>query len=90
MISGDDISSFTNRLLVLPFRLGFSAMRGSLDLSPSLVGDRDTLLESVEVSLDVSKWRGREDEDPEAFRLNRELGCEIARSSSPPIGQFRG
>lgn len=67
-------------------------MRGSLDPSPSLVGDRGTLLESVEVSLDVSKWRGREDEDPEAFKLNRELGCEIVRSLSPPMlrdGQFR-
>ena len=80
------------RLLVLSFRLGSSAIQGSLDPSPSLVGDSDTLLESVEVSLDVSKWRGREDEDPEAFKLNRGLGCEIVRSPSPPIlrdGQFR-
>jgi len=67
-------------------------MRGSLDPSPSLVGDSGILLESVEVSLDVSKWRGREDEGPEAFKLNRELGCEVDRSTSPPIlrdGQFR-
>jgi len=67
-------------------------MRGSLAPSPSLVGDRDVLLGSVEVSLDVSKWRDKEDEEPEAFKLNREPGCEIVRSPSPPVlrdGQFR-
>ena len=92
IISEDDISSFTMNLLVLEFRLGSSSMRGNFDPSPSLVGDRDRLLESVELSLDVSKWRGREDEGPEVFRLNRGLGCVIARSPSPPIlrdGQFR-
>jgi hypothetical protein len=67
-------------------------MRGSFDPSPSLVGDRDLLLESVELSLDVSKWRGREAEDPEVFKPNRALGCAIVRSPSPPMlrdGQFR-
>lgn len=68
-------------------------MRGNLDPSPSLFGDSDVLLESVEESLGVPKWRGREDEDPEGFKLNREFGCESDRSSSPPIfrsGKFRG
>jgi len=92
IISGDDISSFTTNLLMVAFGLGSSSMRGNLDPSPSLVGDKDILLESVEPSLDVSKWRGREDEGPEVFKLNRELGCVIDRSPSPPIlrdGQFR-
>lgn len=67
-------------------------MRGNFDPSSSLVGDRDLLLESVELSLDVSKWRGREAEDPEVFKLNRAFGCVIVRSPSPPLlrdGQFR-
>jgi hypothetical protein len=67
-------------------------MRGSLDPFPSLVGDKDLLPESVEVSLDVSKWRGSEDEDPEVFKPNRALDCGIDLSSSLPIlrdGQFR-
>jgi len=66
-------------------------MRGNFDPSPSLVGDRDLLLESVELNLDVSKLRGREAEDPELFKLNRVL-CVIVRPPSPPIlrdGQFR-
>ena len=91
-ISGDDISSFTRNLLILPFGLESSSMRGNLDTSPSLVGDKDLLPESVEVSLDVSRWRGWEDKDPEVFKLNRELDCEIDRSPSPPIlrdGQLR-
>lgn len=88
--SGDDFSSFTMNLLVLA--LGSSRMRGNLDPSPSLVGEIDLLLERVEFNLDASKWRGREDEGPEAFRLNRALGCEVVRSPSPLIprdGQFR-
>lgn len=88
--SGDDFSSFTMNLLVLA--LGSSSIRGNLDPSPSLVGDIDLLLERVEFSLDVLKWRGREDDGPEAFRPNRALCCEVVRSSSPPIprdGQFR-
>lgn len=67
-------------------------MRGSFDPSPSLVGDKDLLLESVEFSLDVSKWRGREAEGPGVFKLSRVLGCMIARSPSPLMlrdGQFR-
>lgn len=91
VISGDDISSFTMNLLVSVFWLGSSTMRGSFDPSPPLVGDSDLLLGNVELSLDVSKWRGREDEDPEVFKLNRG-GCAIARSPSPPMlrdGQFR-
>ena len=68
-------------------------MRGSLEPSPSLVGDRDLLTESAEPNLDVSKRRGREEEDPEVFKLNRGLCCEIDRSASSPMlrdGQFRG
>lgn len=67
-------------------------MRGNLDPSLSLVGDSDPLLESVVLSLDVSKWRGKEDEGPEVFKLNRGLGCVSVWSPSPPIprdGQFR-
>lgn len=71
--------------LTLPLGLEFSNMRGSLDPSPSRFGDKDLLAESVEANLDVSKWRGREDEDPEAFKLNRELGCGIVLSPSPVI-----
>ena len=92
IVSGDDISSFTSSLLVLPFELRSSRMRGNRDPSPSLVGDRDILLENVEVSLDVSKWRGWEDGGPEVFKLNRELDCEILWSPPPPAlrdGQFR-
>jgi len=79
-------------LLVLAFGLGSSGMRGSFAPSPSLVGDKALPPESVEASLDVSKWRGREDEDPEVFNLNREVGWESDRSPSPPTlrdGQFR-
>ena len=90
--SGDGISSFTRNLLALAFGLGTSGMRGNLDPSPSLFGDKDPRPGSADVSLDVSKWRGREDEDPEVVKLNRVLGCGIDRSPSPPIlrgGQLR-
>lgn len=70
-MSGDDISSLTRNLL--PLGLGPSSMRGSLDPS-SLVGDKDVLPEYVEANLDVSKCRGKEDEDPEVFKLNRVFG----------------
>ena len=56
-------------------------MRGNLDPSPSLVGDKDLLAEREVFNLNMSKWRGREDEDPGAFKLNRGLGCGIDRSS---------
>jgi hypothetical protein len=66
-------------------------MRGSLDPSPSLVGDKDFLVEREVLNLDMSKWRGREDEDPGAFKLNRGLGCAIDWSSPPMFwdGQVR-
>ena len=66
-------------------------MGGSLDPPPSLVGDSDLLAEREELNLDVSKCRGREEEDPEVFKLNRGLG-RWADRSSPPIprdDQFR-
>jgi hypothetical protein len=78
-------------LLVIRLELGSSGMRGSLDPSPSLVGDNDLLTEREELNLEASKWRGRVDKDPDVFRLYRGLGCGIDRSSPPMLrlGQFR-
>lgn len=54
-ISGEDISSFTRNLLALGFGLGPSGMEGSLGPPPSLVGDKDLLVEREELNFDASK-----------------------------------
>lgn len=90
-ISGEDISSFTRNLLAPGFELGPSSMAANLDPPPSLVGDKDLLVEREALNLDASKCRGREEEDPEVFMLNRGLDCGIDLSSPPTLRdcQFR-
>lgn len=90
-ISGEDISSLTRNPLVLGFWLRFSGMERNLDPPPSLVGDSDLLAEREELNLNGSKCRGKEEEDPGVFKLNRGLDCEIDRSSPsiPRDCQFR-